>query len=167
MTWSRAELEEAFAHYQRTVSRCVELGDWNGFADLFTEDATYVEHAFGDFDGREAIRTWVTRTMSAFPGSRMTSFPANWYVIDEDRGWVICEIDNPMEDPGDGSEHAAANITILHYAGDNLWSREEDAYNPMNFLAAAKKWCRAAEAVGRLPDDAREWLSRMGGQPAA
>ena len=38
-------------------------------------------------------------------------------------------------------------ITILHYAGDGLWSYEEDAYNPMNFLSMAKAWCLAAEAV--------------------
>ena len=40
-------------------------GDWNDWADLFTEDATYVEHGFGTFGGREAIRRWITETMAA------------------------------------------------------------------------------------------------------
>jgi len=39
-----------------------------------------------------------------------------------------------MKDPGDGSVHGAPVITVLEYAGDDKWSYEEDAYNPMNFL---------------------------------
>ena len=39
-----------------------------------------------------------------------------------------------MRDPGDGSIHQAANLSVMKYAGDDLWSYEEDAYNPMNFL---------------------------------
>ena len=31
-----------------------------------------------------------------------------------------------MRDPGDGTIITATNITILTYAGDGLWSREED-----------------------------------------
>ena len=161
MTWSREELAEAFAGYQRTVEKCVEAGDWSTYADMFTEDARYVEHAYGTFTGRDEIRAWVTRTMSSFPGRVMTSFPANWSVFDTDRGWAICEIDNPMADPGDGSSHAAANVTILEYAGDGLWSREEDVYNPLEFLRMASGWCRAAEAAGTLPDDARAWLEKV------
>lgn len=165
MAWTRDELETAFANYQNTVVEATNTGDWNVFADQFTEDATYNEHGYGQFSGREEIRRWVTRTMTAFPATRMTAFPVSWYVIDEERGWVVCEVQNPMEDPGDGTEHGAPNITILHYAGDNLWSHEEDAYNPMNFLAMAKKWCRHAEAAGNLPDDARAWSEKMAHLP--
>ncbi|MEE2061368.1 nuclear transport factor 2 family protein [Rhodococcus artemisiae] len=161
MGWSRDELEKAYADYRETVVRATRTRDWNHYADQFTEDAKYVEHAYGTMNGREAIRKWVTRTMSSFPGSRMTSFPPSWYVIDEERGWVICEVQNPMEDPGDGTEHNAPNITILHYAGDGLWSYQEDAYNPMNFLSATKRWCAHAEKCGNLPDDARAWLDKM------
>lgn len=97
MTWTRTELEDAFAGYQNTVVECTRSGDWNAFADMFTEDVVYVEHAFGTLNGREAVRKWVTRTMTEFPGHRMTEFPANWFVVDQQRGWIVCEIDNPME----------------------------------------------------------------------
>ena len=50
--WTRAELEDAFAAYQRTALQAGTTGDWNGWADLFTEDATYVEHHYGTFGGR-------------------------------------------------------------------------------------------------------------------
>jgi hypothetical protein len=87
--WTREELEEAFADYQRTALQAGTTGDWNAWANLFTEDATYIEHAFGTFGGREAIRRWITETMSAFPGNAMPHFPIDWYVIDEERGWVV------------------------------------------------------------------------------
>ena len=53
-------------------------------------NATYVEHLYGTMQGREAIRSWITETMSTFPGSDMPEFPIGWSVIDEQRGWVIC-----------------------------------------------------------------------------
>lgn len=161
--WTREELEQAFAGFQRTVEQAKRTGDWNLFADMFTEDAAYVEHAYGTFRGREEIRPWIIRTMNSFPGNHMTSFPALWHTIDEQRGWVICEIDNPMCDPGDGTTHGASNLTILEYAGNGLWSREEDVYNPMTFLTMTKKWCRAAESAGTLPAEARQWLTKFGG----
>ena len=72
--WTRAELEAAFEHYQAQVRRASETADWSLFADLFTPDATYVEHAYGTFHGREAIRDWAIETMTTPPGSWMTGF---------------------------------------------------------------------------------------------
>lgn len=160
-TFSKAELTEAFAQFQATVDRAATSGDWNLFADLFTEDVEYVEHSYGTFRGREAVRTWALKTMTGFPGSHMTAFPANWFVVDEDRDRIVCEIDNPMRDPGDGSVHTAANLTILTYAGDGLWSREEDVYNPMEFSAMAMGWCKRAEELGTITDAARAWQAKM------
>jgi ketosteroid isomerase-like protein len=159
---TRAELEDAFAGYQRLAAEAGRTQDWNAWADQFTEDATYVEHLFGTFHGREEIRRWITRTMTSFPGNAMPSFPVEWYLIDEDRGWVVFEVWNPMRDPGDGSVHRASNISIIHYAGDGQWSYEEDVYNPSDFTVMIEAWCRRAEELGRLPDDARAWLQLIG-----
>ena len=138
--WSREELEGAFANYQRLALEAGESGDWNPWVDQFTRDATYVEHHYGMFGGREAIRTWITTTMATYPGNAMPHFPMEWYVIDEERGWVVCQVWNRMADPGDGSVHQAYNITILKYAGDNQWSYEEDIYNPMSFATMVGDW---------------------------
>jgi hypothetical protein len=156
--WTRDELASAFAHYQAEVERAAATGDWNLFAELFTKDATYDEHAYGHFEGREQIRAWIFKTMTTFPGNAMVGFPPAWATIDEDRGWVVCDIRNLMRDPGDGSVHEASNITILRYAGNGLWANEEDIYNPSRFLTMVQEWCQAAEAHGTLPDDAKGWL---------
>ncbi|MEO9220839.1 MAG: nuclear transport factor 2 family protein [Mycobacteriaceae bacterium] len=156
-----AELQQAFTHFQAVVEQAAASGDWSPFAELFTEDVTYLEHAYGTLHGREEVREWVVRTMTTFPGSHMTHFPATWHVVDVERGRVICEIQNPMRDPGDGSVHQSPNITILTYAGDNQWSGEEDVYNPMEFATMVRGWCRRAEELGTISDEAKDWLAAM------
>jgi hypothetical protein len=148
MSWSRAEISQAFDQYKAKVAEITASGDWSPFADLFTEDAVYIEHLFGRFEGREAIRTWITKTMSRFPGNLMTGFPHEWSVIDENAGRVVCQIWNDMPDPGDGKRYSAYNITILMYGGDGLWSSEEDVYNPAAFDTMIKDWQRAKDAAG-------------------
>jgi hypothetical protein len=156
--WSRDELEAAFAHYGTEVQAASDAGEWGRFADLFTEDAEYDEHLYGTFHGREEIRAWIIETMTTMPGSWMPAFPASWYVIDEERGRIVCEILNRMQDPGDGSIHEATNITILTYAGGNLFSKEEDVYNPARFTTAISAWARVAHAHGTLTADGEAWM---------
>ena len=159
---SRAELEDAFGHYQATVRRAVAERDWTLFAGLFTTDATYHEHAYGRFHGRAAIAEWAVRTMTTFPGNAMIDFPISWSVLDEERGWVVCEVQNVMADPGDGSVHQSPNLTILHYAGGNEFGYEEDVYNPARFKEMVAGWAAVAAAHDRLPADAQDWVARFG-----
>ncbi|MFS3129911.1 nuclear transport factor 2 family protein [Nocardioides sp. Bht2] len=160
--WSKDELEQAFAGYTAAVDKSVKTGDWEHFVQCFTPDATYVEHAYGNFSGHEEIRTWVTRTMGSFPATEMTEFPAKWVTVDVDKGWVICEIDNPMRDPGDGSKFAQSNITILRYAGNGLFGEEEDVYNPMDFMSEVSAYVQRCAELGTLTDEARRWAERFG-----
>jgi hypothetical protein len=145
--FSRDELATAFAHYQKVASEAAETNTWRSWADLFTEDAEYIEHHFGTFRGREAIYQWISDTMKTPPNDEMTSFPIEWSVIDDAKGWVVCCIQNRMRDPGDGTVHQAANWTLLKYAGNNQWSYEEDLYNPTEFMEMIKGWFAAREAA--------------------
>jgi len=144
--WTREELERAHDHYKQIAAQAAATGDWDAWAELFTEDAEYVEHHFGTFHGREEIREWISKTMAEWPNSAMKSFPHTWCVCDEERGWWVCRIENRFEDPGDGEIHQEHNITVLHYAGDDQWSYEEDAYNPANFGETVKAWIDAKRA---------------------
>ena len=54
--FTRDEIERAYAHYRAVAAEAGASGDWDPWADLFTEDAEYFEHLYGTFQGREAIR---------------------------------------------------------------------------------------------------------------
>ncbi len=154
-TWSRAELQEAHDRYVEAANRSAASGDWHEWGQRFTEDAEYVEHLFGRFHGRREILDWISTTMAQWPNSQMTSFPHDWCVCDEERGWWICQIENRFADPGDGSVHQACNLTVLHYAGDGRFSYEEDVYNPATFVPVANAWLEAYRAHhpdGGAPD---------------
>ena len=73
--YSRAELEEAFVAYQEAGAVAGRTGDWAAWADQFTEDAVYVEHHYGRFEGREAIRAWITADHGRVPGLRHARVP--------------------------------------------------------------------------------------------
>lgn len=157
----RTELQSAFEAYQASVAAIAATGDWARFADLFTKDATYREHAYGDFSGHDEIRAWIVKTMTTFPGSEMNGFPVAWSLLDAEQGRVVCEIRNLMRDPGDGSLHEASNITILDYAGDGRWSREEDVYNPQRFADMVLAWSRIAREHGTLGEDGEAMLALL------
>jgi hypothetical protein len=142
-TWTRAELQRAHDRFIEVAKESGRTGNWGPWADMFTDDATYVEHHYGTFQGRDAIRAWISETMAQWPNSEMKEFPHDWCVCDEERGWWICQIENRFADPGDGEVYQAYNLTVLKYAGDGKFSGEEDAYNPANFAPVVKSWIAA------------------------
>jgi SnoaL-like domain len=148
--WTIEELETAFAGYQAAVRSSVESGDWTAWADLFTEDVDYIEHMYGPMKGRGAVLKWMTETMSTYPNNAM-EFPFGWHVVDEERGWIVCQVWTRMGDPGDGSIHETYNFTLLKYAGEGLWSYEEDIYNPANFASMISTWQEQKDRLARNP----------------
>jgi hypothetical protein len=160
--FARDELAAAFDTFERTVARAADTRDWDPWVAQYTPDVEYIEHAAGTMRGREAVRAWIWNTMTTFPGSVMTAFPSLWSVVDESTGRIICELDNPMADPGDGTIISATNISIISYAGDGQWCRQEDIYNPMRFVAAGLTWCKKAQQLGSLSEDAAKWMQRYG-----
>jgi SnoaL-like domain len=156
--FTRSELAAAFEKFEATVARAAETHDWDAWVEHYTPDVVYIEHAAGTMRGRDEVRNWIRRTMSTFPGSHMIAFPSLWSVIDEPTGRIIMELDNPMRDPGDGTVIGEPNISIITYAGDGLWRQQEDIYNPLRFLKASLKWCRKAQELGTLDDEAARWM---------
>ena len=128
--FSRKELEQALEAYNRARDESSRTGDWSIWASLFTENAHYVEHAYGEFRGRAAIRDWITKVMAPFP--HMT-FPQDWVAYDEEHGAIVFQCQNRLEHPTDpsGEPFQFPTWTRLIYAGNGLFSSEEDVYNPL------------------------------------
>jgi hypothetical protein len=145
--FSRDEMEEAFTRYQAAAKKGGQTGDWTEWGESFTEDAEYYEHHFGRMKGRGVIVDWLTDTMKQFPNDSMSEFPVDWYMVDEERGWIMMSVINRMDDPGDGSVHEEYNWTLLHYAGNGQFSYEEDMYNPAEFGEMIKGWLQAKKAA--------------------
>lgn len=146
MGFAIEEIQAAFDRYCEAAAEAGRTGNWELFVGCFTEDVDYIEHHYGRFKGQDAVREWIGPTMTVFPVDHMRSFPWNWYVIDADRGWVIGEVANVMDDPGDGKDYQAANWTRLVYAGDGLFREEEDVYNPAEFGEMMGSWLKAWKA---------------------
>ena len=127
--FTRAELEEALRIYNRARDEASRSGDWSIWANVFTDDADYIEHVYGVFKGKEAIRRWITGVMAPFP--HMT-FPQDWVAYDEATGAIIFQCQNRLEHPRDpeGTPFQFPSWTRLVYAGNGKFSSEEDVYNP-------------------------------------
>ena len=135
------EIEAAFERYQAAALVGGTTGDWTGWVECFTEDCTYKEHLYGEIGGRAAVLAWITEVCAnTYPGNEMPHFPIEWHIIDEERGWIVCQVWNRMRDPGDGSIHQEYNFTLLKYAGSHQFSYEEDIYNPAAFGTMLAGW---------------------------
>jgi hypothetical protein len=151
-SFAREEILEALESYRAARDASSQSGDWNIWADVFTEDAIYVEHAYGELHGREEIRAWITGVMAPFP--RMT-FPQDWVALDETLDAVVFQCQNQFPEPFDesGKPFQFPNWSRLVYAGNGLWSSEEDIYNPAKDAPRViKAWTAAG---GRFQSDER------------
>ena len=124
-----------------------DSGDWSAWADLHTVDGVWVEHHLGTFRGREAIRDAITSVMAMAPSTM--SFPVEWVVIDGSR--VVYYPWQVLPHPSGGEDFRFGCVTVLEYAGDGLFSYQEDLYNPAEGEAVFAAWIAAG---GVLPSSA-------------
>jgi ketosteroid isomerase-like protein len=158
--FSADELHEAFDIHARTVSAAAATGDWEPFVQLFLPDATYIDPMAGEIVGQDRIRQWVMATLAPFPGSAMT-YPDLWHLVDVERGRVVCELRNVLRDPGDGSDFEANNISVLDYAGDGRFSREQDFYDSPTMIKMIEDWGRRSHQHGTLDDEETAWFAAV------
>ena len=121
------EIRDAYDRYVATRDR-VEAGElgWDALADFFTEDATFIDPAWGRVEGRDDIRKFLEESMAGLEG---WTFPREWTaVVGPDRlvsGWQ-----NRL--PGaraDGTPYQALGVSVMVYAGDGKFACEEDILN--------------------------------------
>jgi ketosteroid isomerase-like protein len=126
--------EEALATYREMVAvrNRIEQGElpWSALADYFTEDAVYIDSAWGRFDGRPAIDQFMVESMTGLDDWR---FPEEWTMADGDRVVAMWWNQLPSTRP-DGSAYRVAGISILRYAGDGRFDYEYDVFNMKQIL---------------------------------
>lgn len=142
--FERVEVEEAWQNFVAAGDN----GDWSSWADLHSKDCIWVEHHLGTFRGREAIRTAILRVMEPV---KMMEFPVEWHVIEGNR--VVYYPWQVFPDPKNGDDvYRFGCITVLDYAGNGLWSRQEDLYNPKEADDVVRRWLAAGGKLGRTPE---------------
>ena len=122
----RGEVQKALdaLHSIRAKANAGEVG-WDALADMFTQDATFIDPAWGRFKGRKSIRQFMRDSMR---GLEDWKFPTEWTAIDGNR--VIIKFRNQL--PGqrpDGTYYEVPGVSILEYAGGGKFSFEEDIIN--------------------------------------
>ncbi len=121
--FGREEIEGAFQNYWQTGA---VNEDWDGFADIFTEDVLYVEHVLGTMTSREQVRDWIKPIMERHC-ELYTAY--EWHSVDGERDSIIVYMQNRRDHPCGTGTLDFPGITIVHYAGDGLFDAEEDFWS--------------------------------------
>jgi hypothetical protein len=146
--FSREELEHAFRTYWRTGA----VGEnWDAWADLFTEDATYIERVLGPKSGREEIRAWIKPIMAEY-GELYTAY--EWHVVDEENDRIIVYMQNRRDHPSGEGTIDFPGVTILGYSGDGRFWLEEDFWSLTEGQRTSKEYAEACEKFD--PDHPRK-----------
>ncbi|MCA9623856.1 MAG: nuclear transport factor 2 family protein [Myxococcales bacterium] len=126
MTLTRAETEAAYDAYLAVHHRKA----WPELADLFAEDASYEDPFFGRVEGREAIRAFLTKSMT---GLEEWSFPIQWVNVAEGR--VVSHWLNRL--PGErqsGGFFEFPGVSMIHYRPDGKIGAQMDLYDRVRAL---------------------------------
>jgi len=126
MAHSEEEIRATYERYVATRDR-VEAGElgWDALAAFFTADATFIDPAWGRVEGIAAIREFLVESMV---GLEDWEFPHEWAMVQGDQ--LISRWQNRLPGRrGDGSFYEAPGYSLMTYAGDGRFSREEDMLN--------------------------------------
>ncbi len=125
-TYPPEEIRASYDRYVATRDR-VEAGElpWDALAEFFTDDAVFLDPAWGRVEGIAKIRDFLVESME---GLEDWHFPREWTAVDGNRLISCWQNRLPGERP-DGTPYQAPGISIMTYAGDGKFSREEDILN--------------------------------------
>ena len=110
----------------------IEDGDatWIDLAAFFTDDAVYIDPAWGRIRGIEEIRRFLVDSMRGLEDWR---FPMRFAAIEGDDVVTVWTQILPGE-RDDGTPYRQTGVSILRYAGDGKFSYEEDLLNMAHVL---------------------------------
>ncbi len=134
--FSEAEVRDAYQQYAKTRER-IDAGElwWDDLRQHFTENAVFVDPAWGRVDGLDAIVQFLQDSMR---GLEDWTFPLEWMAVDGD--YLLTGWQNRL--PGgrpDGSYYQVPGMSRLHYAGDGRFCFEQDLINMVHMLEVMKE----------------------------
>jgi ketosteroid isomerase-like protein len=125
------EIKEVHERYLETRRRA-EQGEvgWEALADFFTEDAVFVDPAWGRVEGRDAIIAFLRDSMAGLEG---WTFPQEWQMVEGDR--LVTRWMNRLPGQREGGGHfESPGCSVITYAGGGRFSREEDLLNMVHVV---------------------------------
>ena len=133
--YSKEEILETLRRYLEVRGR-IEAGEigWDALIEFFTEDATFVDPAWGRVDGREKIREFFVESMEGLEG---WTFPHEWEAVDGNHLTIGWQNRLPGRRP-DGGYWQAPGVSRMIYAGDGKFSFEQDLLNMVHVFEIMK-----------------------------
>ena len=114
----------------RGIDEGLEPDAFGVLADFYTEDAVYIDGAWGRIEGRDAIAHWLVDSML---GMEDWKFPIEFTAIEGNDVVVKWTQIMPRTRP-DGTPYRQSGYSRLIYAGEGKFSYEEDTYNMAHVL---------------------------------
>lgn len=131
MAHSRDEVQAFVDRYLDLRAR-IEAGQatWVDLAELFTDDAVYIDPAWGRIQGTDEIRSFLIESMRGLEDWR---FPVQLAAIEGDDVVITWRQVLPGQ-RADGRPYEQTGVSLLRYAGDGKVSFEEDLLNMTHVL---------------------------------
>jgi ketosteroid isomerase-like protein len=128
MAYPREEVQATVDRYHE-LRRRIDAGEepdaFGALADFYTDDAVYVDGAWGRLEGKKVIAKWLVDSMV---GLEDWKFPVEFTAIEGDDVVVKWTQIMPRTRP-DGTPYRQSAYSRMIYAGEGRFSYEEDMYN--------------------------------------
>jgi len=132
MTHPRDEVEAAIRRYIAVRDEInADKLTWAALAEFFTDDAVFIDPAWGRVEGIEEMKATVFG--DAMEGFEDWQFPTEFYAIDGDNVLVKWKQILPGT-RADGRPYEQSGVSTLIYAGDGKFRYEEDLLNMVHVL---------------------------------
>ena len=159
MGHSRNEVQAAIERYIEVRDGINEgRGTWRDLAQFFTDDAVFIDPAWGRVEGIEEMKRTVFG--EAMVGLEAWKFPTEFYAIDGDNV-VVKWLQVLPGQRADGSRYVQSGYSTLIYAGDGKFRYEEDVLNMKHvFEDMAESGFRPPPGMGMPPKHPNRDFSR-------
>jgi len=129
MSFPREEIEATLVKYVDVRER-IDAGEltWTDLCQFFTDDAVFIDPAWGRVEGIDNIRTFMVESMA---GLDDWTFPVEFTAIDGDNVIIKWTEIFPR---ADGTSATQSGFSRLIYAGNGKFRYEEDLLSMVHVL---------------------------------